>query len=655
MSLWSNLLQTYDAVNSAAGIMPPNEDVDKTLLPLYHTTLKTQLQVTLGETGQPIKIERDHADVEIIAPCTEQSMGRSGTVLPPHPLFDQLQYIDTKYDAAKHESYLIQLDSWRADNVKLNAIYQYLSQHSVIEDARARGIEIDLKKDSKIGVRFAVRVRGDSEPEVWEDREIQNLWIAHEEQKRHGDSLGIDLLGETLYKRSVNFPKKIVKVNGNAKLLSSDDKGRKFVFRGRFINRDEALNIDALTSQKIHSTLRWLASNNGTLTGSQDIVIWAIDSHPTDNVLDPTGNSHDVAGQFDERTDSEKIVDAGIQTYVDYAELFGKLLRGCGNKKVLPQIKQHNRRIVVAIFDAATATSGRLSVTFYRELSKDEYIESVLQWHEDSAWYLTRFDDKKTNITNDEATRKFKKDTDKTKSIPYIGAPSFKDIINCVYSTDDHSSDSYKRFAKYVKKQLVECMFSSTGFSASLLQPAFHKVTRPLSYDNMSVWRHDLEVACSMWKKHYIDQDKKLPLSERNNITMELDEKRTDRDYLFGQLLALADNYEYRVLLRQSDGKTPDRTTNAVKLMNNFVAKPSATWLTLRQQLNPYILASTDGSFFQSEIDEVMSKFREGDFESNKPLSSLFLLGYSHKRRQLIQRAGAAKQLKEQTTEDKGE
>lgn len=41
MSLWSNLLQTYDAVNSAAGIMPPNEDVDKTLLPLYHTTLKT--------------------------------------------------------------------------------------------------------------------------------------------------------------------------------------------------------------------------------------------------------------------------------------------------------------------------------------------------------------------------------------------------------------------------------------------------------------------------------------------------------------------------------------------------------------------------------------------------------------------------------------
>lgn len=652
MSLWSSLLQTYDAVNSSAGITPLNEDVNKTLLPLYHTTLKTQLQVTLDENGYPT-IKRDNADIEIIAPCTEQSMGRSGKVLPPHPLFDQLQYIDTNYDLVKHESYLSQLASWKGDNAKLNAIYQYLSQHSVIEEARAQGIGIDPKKDSKIGVRFAVHVRhGDYEPNVWADHAIRDLWIAHEEQVRHGASLGTDLFGETLYKPSTNFPKKIVNVNGNAKLISAND-NTNFTFRGRFANRDEALSIDTLTSQKIHTTLRWLAANNGTLTGSQDIVIWAIDGHPTDNVLDPTGNSRDVAEQVDDRTDSEKLIDANVQTYANYAKQFGKLLRGYGNEKVLQQMQQHSRRIVVTIFDAAT--SGRLSVTFYRELSQNEYIESVLQWHEDAAWYLTCFDNKNSASTDDEAPRGSKKSSDKPKPIPYIGAPSFADVINCVYSTDDHSSDSYRRFAKYVKKQLVECMFSNAGLPASLLQPAFHKVIRPLSYDSLSVWQHDFEVACSMWKKYYIDQDKKLPLNERNNITMDLDEKRTDRDYLFGQLLALADNYEYRVLLRQSGGRTPDRTTNAVKLMNNFVAKPSTTWLTLRQQLNPYIISSTNGMFFQNEVDEVMSKFKEGDFESNKPLSSLFLLGYSHKRKQLIQRADAAKQLKEQNIEDKGE
>lgn len=647
MSLWSSLLQTYDAVNSSAGITPFNEDVNKTLLPLYHTTLKTQLQVTLNEDGQLVKIERDHADVEIIAPCTEQSMGRSGKVLPPHPLFDQLQYIDTKYDAAKHESYLKQLDSWRADNTKLNAVYQYLSQHSVIEDTRAQGIEIDPKKDSKIGVRFAVRVRGPYESAVWGDPEIQDLWIAHEEH--HSDSLGTDLLGETLYKPSTNFPKKIVSVNGNAKLISAKDKTY-FTFRGRFANRDEALSIDTRTSQIIHSTLRWLAAKNGTLTGSQDIVIWAIDDHPTDDVLNPTGNSHDVAEQLDYRTNSEILVDVGTQTYVDYAQQFGKLLRGYGNEKTLQQMQQHSRRIVVAILDAAT--TGRLGVTFYRELSNNEYIENVLQWHEDSAWYL---DNKNNASADDTVPRRSKKVIDKAKTILYIGAPSFVDIVNCAYSADNHNNDSYRRFAKYVKKQLVECMFSNTSLSSSLLQPAFHKVTRPLSYDSISVWLHDLEVACSMWKKHYIDQDKELPLEERNNITMDLDEKRTDRDYLFGQLFALADNFEYRVLLKQNGGKTPERTTNAIKLMNNFVAKPSTTWLTLRQQLNPYIRSSTNGVFFQNEVDEVMHKFKEGDFESNKPLSSLFLLGYSHKRRQLIQRADAAKQLKEQNTENKGE
>ena len=461
----------------------------------YHTTLKTQLQVTLDENGYPT-IKRDNADIEIIAPCTEQSMGRSGTVLPPHPLFDQLQYIDANYDPVKHESYLSQLASWKGDNAKLNAIYQYLSQHSVIEDARAQGIGIDPKKDSKIGVRFAVHVRhGDYEPNVWADHAIRDLWIAHEEQVRHGASLGTDLFGETLYKPSTNFPKKIVNVNGNAKLISAND-NTNFTFRGRFANRDEALSIDTLTSQKIHTTLRWLATNNGTLTGSQDIVIWAIDGHPTDNVFDPTGNSRDVAEQVDDRTDSEKLIDANVQTYANYAKQFGKLLRGYGNEKVLQQMQQHSRRIVVTIFDAAT--SGRLSVTFYRELSQNEYIESVLQWHEDAAWYLTCFDNKNSASTDDEAPRGSKKSSDKPKPIPYIGAPSFADVINCVYSTDDHSSDSYRRFAKYVKKQLVECMFSNAGLPASLLQPAFHKVIRPLSYDSLSVWQHDFEVACSI-------------------------------------------------------------------------------------------------------------------------------------------------------------
>nr|WP_269843331.1 type I-C CRISPR-associated protein Cas8c/Csd1 [Bifidobacterium breve] len=116
----------------------------------------------------------------------------------------------------------------------------------------------------------------------------------------------------------------------------------------------------------------------------------------------------------------KKLIDANVQTYANYAKQFGKLLRGYGNEKVLQQMQQHSRRIVVTIFDAAT--SGRLSVTFYRELSQNEYIESVLQWHEDAAWYLTCFDNKNSASTDDEAPRGSKKSSDKLKPIPYIGA-----------------------------------------------------------------------------------------------------------------------------------------------------------------------------------------------------------------------------------------
>lgn len=78
--------------------------------------------------------------------------------------------------------------------------------------------------------------------------------------------------------------------------------------------------------------------------------------------------------------------------------------------------------------------------------------------------------------------------------------PSFTDIINCACDTSDRSSKSYKRFAKDVKERLIECMFGGAQFPMSILNAAFHKVTRPMGYDNIRVWRRDFEIACSLWK-----------------------------------------------------------------------------------------------------------------------------------------------------------
>lgn len=100
--------------------------------------------------------------------------------------------------------------------------------------------------------------------------------------------------------------------------------------------------------------------------------------------------------------------------------------------------------MVVVILDAAT--TGRLGVTFYCELQKDEYIKRILQWHVDAAWPLTFF---KKNIVEG---------AERVNVVQYEGAPSFTDIINCAGGTSDRSSKSYKRFAKDVKERLIECI-----------------------------------------------------------------------------------------------------------------------------------------------------------------------------------------------------
>ena len=664
MSFWSSLLQTYDAVKDVTGIVPIDlngrPDVQKALLPLFHTVMETQLCVTIDQYGNLVNIER--ADEDVIIPCREQSAGRSGNNPKPHPLCDQLQYVDRDYDVAKYQLYMNQLAEWKGSNAKLNAIYLYLDKHSIIEDAHDKGVKIDLSKNKakEIRVRFSVLAENDASEvkEVWLDNKIQNLWIQHEQPSVV--SGGSDILGEALYKASFNFPKNIISASGNAKLISAND-DTNFTFRGRFSNDKEALIVDVLSSQKIYSTLRWLVNNNGTLDDTQCIVVWAVGSGTSERVVDCSGDSYDVygslfelcyaddnTGEDDGLTETEQLSSARSQVAVNYADRFSKLLRGYGGKSTLDAIKEHSRHIAVVILDAATA--GRLSVTFYRELPENDYIENVLRWHEDSAWNLTRFE---SSVNKDHSSVREGKEKPSLDSQPidYIGAPSFKDIINCVYDSDNHKSVGYRKFVKKVKKQLVECMFGNRCLPQSLLNAAFRRVIRPQSYTagkdyhkNEMIWRRDFEIACSIWKKHFIERERGCPLEvERTTMDLlELDDRRRDRDYLYGRLLALADCFELRS--QQKKNNASSRPTNAIRLMSSFSAKPFATWGNLWIQLQPYLKSAymhspSIAKGFQDDIDCVINTFKPGDFENNNALSALFLLGYSHERKYLMNQA----------------
>lgn len=383
---------------------------------------------------------------------------------------------------------------------------------------------------------------------------------------------------------------------------SSDTMGMKYRVSGRAVyvtygsispQLAERTGFSAEDAEKIKEALVTLFENHGTLTGNQAIVVWAIKRPEEKPVLNPQSGSFDFDDFLSPIADESKalhddISDALNATNVQYAKIFSRVLRGYEGAE---DLKTHNDPMVVVILDAAT--TGRLGVTFYCELQKDEYIKRILQWHVDAAWPLTFF--KKSIVEG----------AGRVNVVQYEGAPSFTDIINCACGTSDRSSKSYKRFAKDVKERLIECMFGGAQFPMSILNAACHKVTKPMGYDNIRVWRRDFEIACSLWKKHYIDETRKQHRQE-DVITMYLEPNRDDRDYLYGRLLALADNFEESVLRKQG---VKDRPTNAIKLMSNFTAKPYTTWGTLWKQLTPYLKSANGGSWFRNEVDDVMALF----------------------------------------------
>jgi CRISPR-associated protein Csd1 len=119
---------------------------------------------------------------------------------------------------------------------------------------------------------------------------------------------------------------------------------------------------------------------------------------------------------------------------------------------------------------------------------------------------------------------------------------------------------------------------------------------------------------------------------------MGLDESRTSRDYLYGRLLAIAENIESLALFVAKE----NRDTSAAKLMQRFADHPYTTWRTLELGLRPYmsrLRSKRAGALAVREriLDEVMGQFRtsgtgQSEFLDNSRLSGEFLLGYHSQR-----------------------
>ncbi|WKZ19661.1 MAG: type I-C CRISPR-associated protein Cas8c/Csd1 [Candidatus Jettenia sp. CY-1] len=620
MSWIEKLYRTYE--NCMVHIGDSNDEVP--LLPVCHTTQKSHITIVIDGKGNFCRAYIVlKSESRTIIPATEESAGRTSGVTP-HPLCDKLQYIASDYlmfggdKEACYEMYFALLEKWYdadKNHLRLKAIYEYVKKGQIINDLIKAGIlhatlsngklilrnqwedkdnvpEIfkllpggfDNKGKSKpwqadAFVRWSVEIPGIPQADVWSDKSLWESWQSYYGNLNPAKGLCyVTGLENTLAEQ---HPAKIRNDGDKAKLISSNDLSG-FTFRGRFISSYEAYGVGFEVTQKAHSALRWLISRQGRRDGGQAIVAWAVFGLEVPDLLADTyflvfGSNQELASK-----------DTGY-TAQEVGVAFSKLIAGYSAKL------GSTEDIVVMGLDSATP--GRMSITFYRELTGSELLKRVQAWHEGCTW-LQRFGKDKV----------------------FVGAPSPRDIAETAYGR--HLDEKLR---KATIERLLPCIVDGTPIHRDLVESCVRRASNRNGIESWE-WEKALGIACAL----YSHQNKE------RRYKMALERDRNTRDYLYGRLFALAEHMESRALYVAGE----KRETNAGKLMQRFAERPYSTWRTIETSLTPYkVRLRTKRSKFlhdvETEIDLVFKSFNTDDYISDKRLTGEFLLGYHCQRAEL--------------------
>lgn len=608
MSWLMTLYETYEKNQSLT------ERRDNPLLPICHTTQQAHLEVVISAEGDFLRasvVPRD--DSVTVIPCTEKSDSRSGIKPINHPLCDKLQYLAgdfvdyggvvtkgfAKDPREPHRMYLNDLTQWVRSpycHPKAAAILKYVRKGTLIKDLVSFGVlytdsegklidewttsdeppeifkVLTTQNQSEAFVRWVVEEPGVLETAVWKDRELMQSWINYYISLQ--DERDICYVTGNEVAIAVSHPAKIRNDGDKAKLISGNDHSG-FTFRGRFENDAQAARVSYEVTQKAHNMLRWLVRNQGFRSGELAIVAWAIGARAIPNPV----------------YDSSSLLSTPDHPDVAYtAEEFALKLR----KRILGLQQDLGGFSNIYVIGLNSATPGRMSLAFYRELWTSEFFQRLETWHTNMAWYHHY----SPGVNRQSSTSMF------------VGAPSLSDIAEAAYGLKLDQSLRAKTI-----ERLLPCVIDGQALPADILSAAVRRAANRVAFAQEWEWRKTLTIACALYKGS----------NTREGYTMALDPARKSRDYLYGRLLAYADNIERWALNERNE----QRPTNAARLMQRFAERPYSTWRTLELAIRPYIdRLGAKGTSRIRGMSEIMSLFDPDDFISDRPLSGEFLLGY---------------------------
>ena len=666
MSWMQKLYRTYESILEQ-GVTDDAEP----LTPVGHTIQNAHIVIVIDGQGNFQTARVMPPKTAILLPATESSENRTSGEAP-HPLADKIQYVAKDYadyggeKKAYFEGYLKQLKAWCESpftHPKVQAVLKYVTKGQVVANLVEEGI-FQLDSDNKVLnkweaegnapsifsvlpktkgeiefgsalVCWQVEIAGDVHSQTWMDKTIQQSWTDYAASEKTEKGFCLVQGEETVI--STMHPAKLRHTGDKAKLISSNDTAG-YTFRGRFATAEEAASVSADVSAKAHSALRWLISRQGIRNGDQVTVAWAISGKPVPSPVKDISTELDWADMDNwdisavENPDeiaaqrlpenSEASPDWSVNIGRAAAQIIKKKLHG-----YQAELKDHEQ---ISLIMLDSATPGRMALTYYQEFLPTDYFANLDAWIDDFSWYQ-RYS---IEVPNG-------KKTDKRTQWRFL-PPSPYSIAETVYG---------KSLSDTLKKQLYARLLPVIAGGTSVLIPedlvrqSFQAACNPNGCENWE-WQRNIGVACALykgWRARHHD------LLQRRTYPMSLDTQNRSRDYLYGRLLAVAENTESYALYLAGE----KRATTAERYIQRFAEHPFATWRNIELALKPYQerLRNNGKDTGAQAIGEIMELFATDDFTCDDKLSGEFLLGYHCQKMEIARRIAELSANKSKTDE----
>lgn len=576
MGLLQKAVETYDYNNEIVGKIREGKEI---LAPIAHIVTTAKIEIELDCKGAFISARLvDKSEPKIIIPVTEESAGRTSSPCP-HPLCEQVKYV-APYNEELNLMYLSQLIEWEKSVFShpiLTAVRTYVENGTILEDLKDY-VKFDSKgmpEDDKMLVRWRVIGLGQNvEPACWKNKELFDAFSRFYLSKVQSSNIGFCMISGNNECIADQHPKGIIPINGNAKLISANDSSG-YTYRGRFENEKQAVSVGYESSQKAHNALRWLAAEQGVIYGGRTFICW----NPQGIVL-PGRKGRFHQDETEKRVPSEykKALQSTLANFKKDNQLDG------------------SETAVLAAFDAAT--TGRLSVTYYNELSVLQYVERLSEWEEHCCWF-------------------------------YFGkmqSPNLLEIVNFAFGTQRSgkgktSMETDDRVLKQHFQRLLVCRTEGGNMPLDIVKALTQRASMPHCFEP-EIWRKMTYIACAVLQKYRYDM--RIGGEEMSWSLME-----PDRSFQFGRLLAAMDQVEEDFYY--NDGSA-GRQSNAIKCMSEFRQRPWHVFERVNRHLQLAYLSRLSGGSkirYQKICEEVVSILNSFPQEElNQPLSDLYLMGY---------------------------